>query len=321
VPGTFDLLFRFLVLAAVSLSTWTLYRLLVVWRALRACLHGVESMPIGAAFLRLPSAIAGLTRFTPFNAPTAAAVDLTIDRAAAERWTELLAIESRPDYALDLPLVPVPRPAPAYAIRAAHGTLDPDVATPLVRLHKSLCAGAAVGAVPLDPEAREAKREATPEATQEATQEANPRPTAPRRTWPLVAQELVALYVVDYVEWVVRHLRHLALSLVVALALTTVLLSSYPFEPASLVKVFFFAVMAASVASIASLLFQMSRNVTMSRITHTTPGQVNWDTQLVFNLVLVSAVPILTLLTAQFPQIRGFLFSWVTPALTSISKG
>jgi hypothetical protein len=137
----------------------------------------------------------------------------------------------------------------------------------------------------------------------------------------MVAQEIVALYVVDYVEWVVRHLRHLALNLVVALALTTVLLSSYPLEPESLVKVCFFGLMAAAVACVASLLFEMSRNDTMSRITHTTPGQINWDTQLVFNLVLVSVVPILTVVSAHFPQVRGFLFSWVTPALSAIGKG
>jgi hypothetical protein len=32
-------------------------------------------------------------------------------------------------------------------------------------------------------------------------------------------------------------------------------------------------------------------------------------------------VPLLTLLSAQFPQIRDILFSWVTPVLKAIGKG
>jgi hypothetical protein len=171
-----------------------------------------------------------------------------------------------------------------------------------------LSAGATLGQVRLD------LADAAPGAATAGT-------TARPLGWADVAQELVALYVIDYVEWVVRHLRHLALSIIVSLALTTMLLASYPFEPESLVKVFFFGLMAAAVLSIGSLLFHMKRDTTMSRITRTTPGEVDWDTKFVSDLVLVGAVPVLTLLSTQVPQVRAFLFSWVAPTLTALGKG
>ena len=126
--------------------------------------------------------------------------------------------------------------------------------------------------------------------------------------------------VIDYVEGG-AHLRQLSLSLILALAMTTILLGSYPFQPATFVKTFFFTLMVVAVGSIAMLLFQMNRDTTMSRITRTVPGEVTWDVQLVLNLLLVAAVPILTLVSTQFPQVREFLFtSWLTPALSAIAK-
>jgi hypothetical protein len=306
-PGSFDLLFRFLMLSAIALSAWTLYRLVIVGNAFRHLLRNVEAMPVGQAFSRLPRSIASITRFTPFSAPPAAVVDLVIDRSAQTCWRRLVAMEV-PGYATEACRTVVAASKLSLRLRSAGGMLDTSVAGPLVALHETLCAGAALNLVPLDVEMPEADG-------------GKQRDAAPARSWAELAQEIVALYVVDYVEWVVRHLRDLALSLIASLALTTVLLASYPFEPESLVKIFFFTLMAATVMAIAMLLFQMSRDATMSRITHTTPGQITWDVQLVLNLMLVAAVPLLTLLSAQFPQIRDILFSWVTPVLKAIGKG
>ena len=314
-PGSFDLLFRFLVFAAIALGTWTFYRVLIVSQAFRRFLRDVDAMPIAPAFDRLPRSLSGLTRFTPFNAPPASAVDLTIDRAVQTRWRRLIALlppttpdgQPRPD---TLAL----RARPRLVLRTSHARFDDSIADPLIVLHRTLCAIAATGdAVTLD-------GDDAPSADAGGKDDKSRPAPKPATTWEGIAQELVALYLIDYVEWVVRHLRYLALNLVVSLALTIVLLACYPFEPESMVKVFFFALMAGSVTAIAVLLFQMSRDVTMSRITRTTPGQVTWDVQLVLNLVLVAGVPLLTLLGAQFPQVREFLFSWVTPALKAIGK-
>lgn len=132
--------------------------------------------------------------------------------------------------------------------------------------------------------------------------------------------EVVALYFVDYVEWVVRHLRRLAFALFATLVLATMLLSSYPFEPQSLVKATLFVLMAASVAAVLAALVQMNRDPVLSAITHTDPGEVTWSAPFVLNLVLVGAVPALTLLGTQFPEVRNFLFSWVTPILRTVGR-
>ena len=139
--------------------------------------------------------------------------------------------------------------------------------------------------------------------------------------WPVIAQELLGLYVIDYVEWVVRHLRHLAFSLIISLVLTTVLLNSYPFEPANGVKVLLFALIIASVGTVGWLMLYTSRSVTLSRISNTTPGKIDWDMRLLLNIVLVAGVPLLTLVGSEFPQVRGVLFSWVTPLLGAFGRG
>jgi hypothetical protein len=122
-PGSFDLLFRFLVLGAVTLSSWTLYRLLIVWGALRACLRNVEAMPLSTAFDRLPRSIATLTRFTPFNAPSSVTVDLTIDRAAETRWRKLRAMSERqvPSYAVACMRTIEALPPESFLVRASPG--------------------------------------------------------------------------------------------------------------------------------------------------------------------------------------------------------
>jgi hypothetical protein len=61
---------------------------------------------------------------------------------------------------------------------------------------------------------------------------------------------------------------------------------------------------------------QMYSNPLLSRITNTNPGELGLD----FWVKLGSFVfiPLLSLLSVQFPQVNDFLFSWLQPALQSI---
>jgi hypothetical protein len=61
------------------------------------------------------------------------------------------------------------------------------------------------------------------------------------------------------------------------------------------------------------VLAQMHRDATLSRITDTKPGELGLDFW--FRLVSFLALPLLSLLAAQFPEISNFLFSWMQPAM------
>jgi hypothetical protein len=301
-PSAFDVIVRFLIFSAITLAVWSISRLSAVWGALRSCLSSVEALPLGNAFDRLPNAIASVGRFTPFASASRSAVRLTIDRAAHARWVELGRVVHRSDPVRQWVSFSAAEPSPAMLTSDIGGGFW--VADPLIALHRSLS----------DATARDELRGALVET------ESGQRLASRNRGSLLPIQELEALYIIDYVEWVVRHLRRLALYLIVCLTLTNVLLSSYPFTPGSIIRVLFFATMGLAVLTIAVILVQMNRNPTLSRINRTSAGEVTWDRQFIINLILVTGVPLLSVLTAEVPGVRDFLFSWVTPLLKAIGK-
>jgi hypothetical protein len=70
------------------------------------------------------------------------------------------------------------------------------------------------------------------------------------------------------------------------------------------------------VSLVAFVLGQMSRDTTLSHITNTTPGELGWEFWV--RIASFVAIPLLSLLSAQFPQIGSFLFSWAQPALNAV---
>jgi hypothetical protein len=294
-PSSFDLLFRFLIVSSVTLSAWTLYRLFTTWGSLRNCLRNIEVMPLGRGFERLPKSIATVARFSPFAPPHASLLRYELDRAAYQRWHWLRRAARPPaEWIGD---VPVLRTNPRCSAA--------DIAAPFDGHYTALCQRVleepALLSVSEDPPQRQVADDSVRAVT-------------------MTLQELVALYVIDYVAWALRHVRELAIYLLGSLTLTTALLSSYPFEPASLLKVTFFTLMAVSVIEVGTVLIQVNRNATLSRIAHTTPGEVTWDLRFIVNLALVAGVPLLTVLAAQFPEVRDFLFAWVTPIVKALGK-
>jgi hypothetical protein len=314
-PNAFDALLRFLILASIVMLVWGLYRLLIVWWGLADCLKGVDEMPIGRAFERLPDSIASLTRLTPFDAPSDEAVDAALDHAATARWLTLWQLRDAVPVTIGRHL-PASKTGRNPEMRSAAGVFHALIAQPFRDMLAALCQEARKnGAMYADSLA--AGSETRPKEGKGATVPARP----PLVGWVPAAQDLIALYVIDYVEWVVRHLRRLAFSLLVSLALTTFLLSSYPFEPQSLIKGLFFTLMGATVVAIAVVLFQMNRNSVLSRITGTQAGHVTWDTRFVINLALVAGLPIISVVSAEFPRVRLLLFAWIAPVLRALGKG
>jgi hypothetical protein len=61
---------------------------------------------------------------------------------------------------------------------------------------------------------------------------------------------------------------------------------------------------------------EMHRDVILSRLTSTSPGELGLDFWIKF--ASAAAIPVFSLLAAQFPSINQFLFSWLEPVLQAV---
>ena len=134
------------------------------------------------------------------------------------------------------------------------------------------------------------------------------------------AEEYLATQVVGFAEWVVAHLRVLALFLLLSLVFTTLMLYSYPFQPQGLVRILFSLVLLVSVVSVIYVSIQMNRHELLSLMAGTGQGEVSWDSRLVTNLLTFGAIPLLTLLGSSVPALRNLLSSWFEPLLRTVIK-
>jgi hypothetical protein len=134
------------------------------------------------------------------------------------------------------------------------------------------------------------------------------------------AEEVAAIFAADYVTWVIRQLRHLAIGLLASVVLGTMFLSCYPFEPHTFVRLCFFAVTGIAMAAIVVVLVQMNRDGVLSRLTGTNGGELTWDVPFLTNLAAVVGIPLLTLLGSEFPEVREFLFGWLAPLLKTVGR-
>jgi hypothetical protein len=129
------------------------------------------------------------------------------------------------------------------------------------------------------------------------------------------AEDFVALRFVALIRYVTLHLKNLLEFVAAGLMLAIASLVSYPFEPHHLIMtaistcffiiggVFLFAFV------------QMNRNKIISDLSGTPAGKLDGN---LLHLVSFGALPLVTVLSAQFPSIGGFLFSWVKPALETM---
>lgn len=141
-----------------------------------------------------------------------------------------------------------------------------------------------------------------------------------RDTVTAAMEDLLAAFIIDYVEWVFSHVRAVAFFLAAALPATTALLWSYPFLPESGIRVAFIVLASLCVGALLFVLTEINRDEVLSRIAHTDLGKVTWNSNFIVNLLIFGLLPILALLGAQFPSVGDFLFSWVTPAIRAVVK-
>jgi hypothetical protein len=132
----------------------------------------------------------------------------------------------------------------------------------------------------------------------------------------ILREEIIALQYDDYIQYVLHQQRNLLLFAVLSFILSILALHAYPFEGPRMITTFITFVFIAFAGGVIVVLAQADRNPILSRITKTTPGKLSGG----FFLKVAGyiGVPLITVLSSQFPSLGHFLFSWVQPLLDAV---
>ncbi len=126
----------------------------------------------------------------------------------------------------------------------------------------------------------------------------------------------LCLFYLNIILIPLRRLQTLILAMAGVFVFVLISYSGYPFESresfhALLISIFF------AISLVVAIVYgQMYSNPLLSRITNTKPGELGLDFWV--RLGTFVFIPLLSLLSVQFPELNNFFFSWLQPALQSI---
>jgi hypothetical protein len=132
-------------------------------------------------------------------------------------------------------------------------------------------------------------------------------------TYIRVAEEFLAIRYVSLIRAVLVNIRRLLTIVSVVFVFTIVAWNSYPFQPRQLIDEAFTALLVLLGMGIIWVFSQMHHSAILRRITDTETNGLGWDFYL--RLVTFGAVPVLTWLAYQFPELGVSLYRFVQPGL------
>jgi hypothetical protein len=145
-------------------------------------------------------------------------------------------------------------------------------------------------------------------------EEKRKRPELPYDT--RTAEEFVCLVYVNFILTVLTRMRTLVMAVAGMFVFLVLSISSYPFEPKQALRSLMVLLLVIIAGFVTVVYAQMHRDPTLSRLTDTKPGELGLDFWL--RLAGFGAVPLLSILVAQYPELNSFLFSWLQPALQAM---
>ena len=131
-----------------------------------------------------------------------------------------------------------------------------------------------------------------------------------------VAEEFLAIRYVSLIRAVLVNMRYLLVFVSAVFVLMIVAWNSYPFQPRQSIDEVFTGLLLLLGAGITWVFAQMHRSPILSRITDTSANELGIDFYV--RLVTFGAVPVLTWLAYQFPELGGSLFKFIQPGLEVI---
>jgi len=136
-------------------------------------------------------------------------------------------------------------------------------------------------------------------------------PTAGEMKFFTLAEEFIAGRAVHFLSCIFPALKNLGELVLGGLLLMLLAVTSYAFPARDQFLLFNWTVILIFIGVAATILVQMERDVVLSALNDTTPGQVTLNREFVFRIFIYVVLPILALLGAQFPDTLGRLLSAV----------
>ncbi len=132
----------------------------------------------------------------------------------------------------------------------------------------------------------------------------------------VLEEEFVALRFLIFIRHVIRQLRNWVGFMVAGFIVSIISLNSYPFQAHRWIGLASVIMLIGFGSGVVFVFAQMDKDAILSRITDTKQNEIGKT--FFFRLAQYGALPLLTVLAAQFPAIGRFLFSWVQPALEAL---
>jgi len=131
-----------------------------------------------------------------------------------------------------------------------------------------------------------------------------------------MVEEYAALVYVNFLVSVLLRIRTLVISAGGMYVLIVLSLNTYPFEPHPALQTLAVILLLVMAGAVGYVYAEMHREVILSQLTSTTPGELGLDFWIKF--LSAGALPVFSLLASQFPSINQFLFAWLEPALQAM---
>ncbi len=127
------------------------------------------------------------------------------------------------------------------------------------------------------------------------------------------AEEFLVFRYVALIRGVLANMRYLIGFISASFVLSIIAWNSYPFQPRNELNWLFTALLAVLGGGVMWVLAQMYRDPILSRITETRPNELGME--FYFRIAMFGAVPMVTWIAYQFPDVGGLVFRAIQPAL------
>jgi hypothetical protein len=172
-----------------------------------------------------------------------------------------------------------------------------------------------VKTMPLDIERPLPHRSTTIAATEHDRDGRDETPKVTREAYEY-AGRYVALQYSVYIGYVLHQLQNLLLCAIVCFVLIVAALNSFSFQAPDAMFRFLMVTLAVSAVVVLVVLAQMERDPILSRLSGTPEGELGKDFYI--RALAYGALPVLTILSTQFPAISRFVSAWVQPAAAGL---
>jgi len=328
--STFDTLFAigFMVITiAIALS---FVRFLIVWRSLLHLLRRLAWHPTIKAYDRLATRIPGKPKINlTAQSQIFTALEFSVDRAGemvarARELTEQKAATPSPLAQLTRLLSPPPAASPQFTsdIRKQLPVLEENVRLAQEALHCAFDAAAA-GDWRQKIKARTVAEQHLSCLATTVTALVLPGWRLPADYWVRagsekpdevawfeLAEDFLTSRVAAFLSHIVPQLQNLVVCVTSGLILLLLAVTTYPFQPRQLLLMFTTTIIVIAVGTTLVVFVQMERETILSALSETVPGQVSWSRDFVSRILVYVLLPLLGVLSAQFPEATHQLFAW-----------